>query len=327
MRAILIDNPGPDSTLRIGTYETPSPGPDELLVRVQATALNRADLMQRAGKYPVPSGASPILGLEMAGVIEDWGTDCDGWKKGERVFGLLPGGGYAEYVVIPQALAMRVPDVFTIQEAAAWPEVFLTAYQALFWLGDVKQEEEVLLHAGASGVGTAAIQLALEVGAKVYVTASAPKHDLCLSLGAHKAIDYKSEDFVVAIEEITGGNGVDVIVDFIGAPYLKKNIDALGLDGRLVLLSMLGGSRLEGFAINTLFRKRLHIKASTLRSRDLDYKIALTRDLADFAFPRIEEKGIFKPVIDSVFDWQQVEDAHQRMKTNQNAGKIVLRIV
>ena len=325
MRAVLVENPGNDSRLVVGEFETPVPGKEELLVRVHATALNRADLLQRSGKYPVPQGASPLLGLEMAGIVEQVGSDCAGWAVGDRVFGLLPGGGYAEYVTIPQEMALPIPDGFTFEEAAAIPEVFLTAYQALVWLGELKQGEDVLIHAGASGVGTAAIQLACEIGARVWVTASKPKHELCLSLGASGAIDYKTEDFADRVAALTEGKGVNLIVDFLAASYLARNIESLGVDGRLVMLALMGGATVESFNLAKMFRKRIHIKASTLRSRSSSYKVALTKAFWDQFGAMIKKKAI-QPVIDSVFDWEEVNLAHERMAANKNSGKIILAV-
>ena len=325
MRAILVENPGDESRLVMGEVNTPTPQKNELFVRVHATALNRADLLQRSGKYPVPPGASPILGLEMSGVVEQVGDVPSGWSVGDRVFGLLPGGGYAEYVTIPQAMAIPMPDSFSFEQAAAVPEVFLTAFQALAWLGELKTGEKVLIHAGASGVGTAAIQLAKEMGANVWVTASKPKHELCLALGAQGAIDYKSEDFADRIHEFTGGNGVDLIVDFLGASYLSRNIESLGLDGRLVLLALMGGARVESLNLAKIFRKRIHIKASTLRSRSESYKMALTKAFWDECGAQMV-KGVIKPVIDSVYDWAEVSQAHAHMAANKNSGKIILKI-
>ncbi len=325
MQAVRIIKPGPQSSLEIQPVEKPAPAAGELLVKVHATAVNRADLMQRNGVYPPPPEASDILGLEMAGTVEGWGASCDGWQQGERVFGLLPGGGYAEYVVIPQALAMRMPDTMSFEDAAAVPEVFLTAFQALCWLGELAPHESVLFHAGGSGVGTAGIQIAKHLGATVFVTASSGKHDACLELGADVAIDYKKEAFDEVILKQTKGAGVNLIVDFIGAPYFEQNIAALGLDGRLVLLAMMGGSTVESVNLMQLFRKRIQIKASTLRSRSLAYKTALTRDFQQ-TFGEAIKKGILKPVVDGVFDWRNVEAAHARMSANQNTGKIVLRI-
>ena len=323
MRAVLIDAPGGADGLYLGEHPKPSPTDDELLVRV--TALNRADLLQREGKYPPPEGASPILGLEMAGVVEEVGTDVQGWATGERVCALLPGGGYAEYAAIPHPLAMPVPEGLSFEEAAAIPEVFLTAFQALCWIGGVQAGERVLIHAGASGVGTAAIQLAKAAGAYVMVTASGPKLDRCRALGADVAIDYQREDFAARVREATGGHGADVVLDFVGAPYFEGNLEALALDGRLVLLAMLGGSKVGSFDLRALFKKRASLHATTLRARPLDYKIRLTQAFAKDVLPRFAN-GTLRPVIDRVYDWADVRAAHERMEANANVGKIVLRV-
>jgi len=292
---------------------------------VHTTALNRADTMQRRGVYPPPAGASPILGLEIAGEVAEVGTEVTQWKPGDRVFGLIPGGGYAEYAVIHQDMAMPMPNGFTFEQAVAIPEVFLTAYQAMKWLADIQSGEILLVHAGASGVGTAAIQLAKAMNVKTIVTASAPKHQTCLDLGASLAIDYKTEDFKEKALEFTEGRGVDVIIDFIAAPYFHNNIDALAIDGRMVILALMGGLNVDGFNLGKMLRKRLKVMGSTLRARSRDYQIRLNQDLKAFAIPLIEQ-GQIKPVIDSVFDWTQVVEAHQYMEANKNTGKIILKV-
>ena len=325
MKAVLISEPGGPEHLYLGDYPRPEPGEDELLVRVAATALNRADLMQREGRYPPPEGASEILGLELAGTVEAMGAACQGWDVGDRVFGLLPGGGYAEYAVLHYQMAMPVPPEMSFEAAAAIPEVFLTAFQALDWLGGLKEKQHVLVHAGASGVGTAAIQLAKRAGAHVYVTASAPKHRRCLELGADLTINYKEEDFAHRIQEMTSGYGVDIILDFIGASYFKQNISVLALDGRLIILSMLGGRIVEDVDLASLFRKRARVIATTLRSRSLAYKIALTQAFSKRWLPLFEDERLL-PVIDSVYEWTDVQDAHRHMEANKNIGKIVLRV-
>ena len=325
MRAILVDEPGGPEHLRLGEYPTPEPGPGEIRVRVRATALNRADTLQRRGLYPPPPGASPILGLELAGEVETLGDGVTRWREGDRVFALLSGGGYAENAVLPAGMAMPIPASMTFEQAAAVPEVFLTAFQALHWIAELQAGEHALIHAGASGVGTAAIQLARAAGAHPHVTASAPKHDACRALGAETTIDYKTENFAERTLEATDGHGADVILDFIGAPYLASNLEALARDGRMVLLALMGGARVEEVDLRILFRKRGQVTASTLRSRSLDYKLRLTRafaeaHLADF------ERGVLRPVIDSVMDWADAADAHRRMEANRNVGKIVLRV-
>lgn len=329
MRAIRTIDPGPESRLVIEEVASPTPAADELLVRVRATALNRADLLQRQGKYPPPEGASEILGLEMAGEVVSWGDACSGWHAGDRVCGLLPGGGYAEYVVLPQVLAMRMPGEMSFEQAAGMPEVFLTAYQALFWLGAYAAGDSVLIHAGGSGVGTAAIQLAKHIqgndGGQIFVTASKGKHETCLSLGADTAIDYKTQDFAGVVQEVTKGAGVDVVLDFIGAPYFEQNLAALGMDGRLVLLAMMGGSWLDGLSLGKIFRKRIHIKATTLRNRSDTYKADLTKAFQRDMLPAIAS-GTIEPVIDRVYSWTEAETAHAYMAKNQNTGKIVLTV-
>ena len=324
MRAVLVEAPGGADQLRLGEAPRPEPGAGEVRVRVHATALNRADLLQRQGQYPPPPGASEILGLEAAGIIEAVGEGVDGGRLGARVMALLPGGGYAEYVTLPARMAIPIPENLTLEEAAAVPEVFLTAYQALHWLGAVEAGQRVLVHAGASGVGTAAIQLARAAAATVYVTASAPKHEACLALGAEAAIDYRTEDFAERIADLTGGAGVHVILDFIGASYFDQNLAALGTDGRLVLLAMMGGTTVEQVNLARLFRKRIHL-ITTLRSRSVDYKIRLTEAFSADALPRFKT-GVLRPVIDSVRDWTEVRAAHRHMEANRNVGKIVLTI-
>lgn len=323
MKAVLFDEGGGPQSLYIGQWETPHPADDEILVKVAATALNRADLLQREGKYPPPKGASPILGLEMSGKVVACGDKVSRWQVGDQVFGLLPGGGYAEYAVIHEDMAMPVPSNLSLIEATAIPEVFLTAFQALRWLARMQASEKVLIHAGGSGVGTAAIQLAREMGAAdISITASAAKHALCRELGTSLTIDYREQDFEEIIRE---RGGVDVIIDFIAAPYFQKNINCLQKDGRLVLLALLGGTKVEGFNLLALLSKRLQVTASTLRSRDREYQSRLTGDFAEFGLPLLAN-GRLKPVIDKVYPWGEVVQAHQQMESNQNAGKIVLSI-
>jgi len=325
MQAIIVKTPGGADQLEWGEWETPVPGRSQVLVKVEATALNRADILQRKGLYPPPAGASPILGLEMAGKVAELGEGVTKWKAGDAVFGLLPGGGYAEYVVIHEDMALPIPSNLNTQQAAALPEVFLTAFQALNWLAGLKAGETVLIHAGASGVGTAAIQLARAMGAIPYVTASAAKHALCLSLGAEMAIDYKKESFQGRVLAATQGHGVNVIIDFIAAPYFQQNITSLATDGRLVLLATLGGSKVPEFDLRLLLSKRLSLMGSTLRSRSIDYQIGLTQAWASFALPLLQD-GTLRPVIDRVFDWKDAAEAHAYMESNQSQGKIVLEV-
>ena len=325
MKAIIFERPGGSDQLKLGKWRKPECGENEILVKVKATALNRADILQREGKYPPPISASSILGLELSGVVEEVGTKVFKWKKDDRVFGLIPGGGYAEYAVIHEDMAMEIPGNLSFEEAAAIPEVFLTAYQSLIWLGELKAGEFVLIHAGASGVGTAAIQLAREIGVKIIITTSAEKHKICKELGADLTIDYKSQNFKDEVLKFTTNYGADVIIDFIGGPYFKHNIESLTRDGRLIQLATLGGGKVEDFDMRQILVKRLKIIGSTLRSRSLDYQTRLTKEFKDFTYEKIR-KGIIKPVIDKVFRWQDVAVAHKRMEENKNIGKIILKV-
>ena len=247
------------------------------------------------------------------------------WKPGDKVCGLLAGGGYAEYAAIHEDMAMPVPPNLSFQEAAAIPEVYLTAFQALDWLAQLQTGELVFIHAGASGVGTAAIQIAREKGARVWVTASAQKHSVCLELGAEKAIDYKKESFEKVIHQATEGRGVNIIIDFLAAPYFQMNLNSLAPDGRLIMLALMGGIKAESVNLAPILRNRIQVRGSTLRARELAYKIRLTRDFRAFASNKFTT-GKLKPVIDSIFDISDVQEAHKRMEANLNSGKIVLSL-
>jgi len=325
MKAVKILNPGKDSHLEIAKFPTPKPDSNEILVKIKATALNRADLLQRAGNYPPPEDASNILGLEMAGVVEKVGDDVSRWKSGDRVSALLAGGGYAEYCVIHENMAMPIPENLSFPEAAAIPETFLTAFQTLDWIGELKSDETVLIHAAGSGVGTSAIQLARHLMRAQIVTTAGKHHKLekAKDLGADFAYNYKEQDFAEEITKNLGDESINLIVDFIGAPYWRQNIDVLATDGRVIYLSFLGGHRLENMSLAPLLSKRLKIMGSTLRSRSLKYKIELTKDFTAKTLP-LFENGTLKPVIDYEFNWTETEQAHQRMADNKNTGKIVL---
>lgn len=325
MKAILLKEFGSTENLYVGECATPQPSAQEILVKVHATALNRADILQREGKYPPPNGASEVLGLEIAGEVAEVGLEVQKWRVGDRVCGLLAGGGYAEYATIHEDMALPIPANLSFEEAAAIPEVFLTAFQALHDIAKIKPRETVLIHAGASGVGTAAIQIAKQSGTTVFVTASEQKHALTLELGASFAVDYHKEDFEKVIAHYAYSQGVNVILDFVGAPYFEKNLNLLSMDGRLVILAVMGGVIAKEVPIGSILRKRLQIFGSTLRNRPLDYKIALTRDFRLFAW-NLFAKGTLKPVVDKVFDWQAVAEAHHYMESNENQGKIVLKI-
>ncbi len=325
MKALLVDDSNQESVMILGDCQKPEPAAHELLVKIEATALNRADLMQKAGKYPPPKGVTPILGLEMAGIVEKVGKDVEGFEAGDSVFGLLPGGGYAEYCVIHAGHAMKIPDGISFEEAAGIAEVFLTAYQAVIWLGELAPKETVFIHAGASGVGTAAIQLARELKlARIITTAgSEEKCSLTAGLGADLCMNYKEENFADSLEETFGKNCVDVIIDFVGSPYWDKNMRILGMDGRLIYLAILGGAKVEKMSLVPILRKRLTVRGSTLRNRDDEYKTRLTKAFHNDAAELFKHNRM-KPVIDTIFDWEDVEEAHSRMANNLNAGKIIL---
>jgi tumor protein p53-inducible protein 3 len=326
MKAVLMSGLGGIEFLHIGEHAEPERKDDELLVRIRASALNRADLLQRRGKHPPPKGVPDILGLEMAGEIVDVGSSVGGWNAGDRVCALLPGGGYAERVAIPAGLAMRIPPNLSFEEAAAIPEVFLTAYQNLFNVAGLSRGQTVLVHAGASGVGTAAIQLIREAGARSLVTAGSPeKLGRCLRLGADAGWDYRQGPFAPWVAETTAGHGVDIVLDFVGAPYFEQNLACLASDGRMVVIGTLGGPEVANFSLRTLMSKRLQVTGAGLRSMDTPRKIALTRSFVEFALPRFAD-GRLAPVIDTVFDWREVGKAHERMEANANFGKIVLRV-
>jgi putative PIG3 family NAD(P)H quinone oxidoreductase len=321
MKAVLISQPGGPEVLEVRDVPDPVPAERETLVAVRAAGVNRADLLQRRGKYPPPKGASEIPGLEVAGIAEG------GPLIGQRVMALLSGGGYAERVAVPDGLLMPVPANLSFAQAAAVPEAFLTAYLELVMLGGLSAGagQSVLIHAAASGVGTAAIQIARELRARVMVTAgSAAKLALCRDLGAEVLIDYKTEDFAARVAEATAGRGVDVVLDLVGAVHFKGSVDSLATGGRLLLVGTVGGGRAE-LEWGPLMAKRHSIIASTLRSRPLAERVDLTRRFAEWGQPRLAD-GRLRPVLDTTFPLSRAADAHRRVEENANAGKVVLEI-
>ncbi|MGB1250192.1 MAG: NAD(P)H-quinone oxidoreductase [Candidatus Promineifilaceae bacterium] len=314
MKAITIQN----GTLNWAEVEDIKPAANEVLVDVKATAVNRADLMQAAGHYPPPPGASNILGLEMAGIIVALGSEVTGWQVGDRVCALLAGGGYAQQVVISADLLIRLPDGWTFEMGAALPEVWLTAFVNLYLEADLQAGETVLLHAGASGVGTAGIQLAKASGAQVAITAgSAAKLAFCRALGADVVINRHEDDFVATLPE-----GVDVILDPVGASYLDKNLRVLRRFGRLVHIGLLGGAKAELNLLHVL-GKRLKLIGSTLRSRPLAEKVAITQQFLE-QFGEALWGGEIRPIIDCTFPIEQAQAAHGYIAANKNIGKVIL---
>ena len=325
MKAIIRTGDGGPEVLRLSDAPPPQPTETQLLVAVEATALNRADLIQRKGGYPPPPGESEILGLEIAGTVSDIGIDVKGFNKNDRVFGLVGGGGYAEQAVIDYRMAMLIPDGLSFEDAAAVPEVFFTANENIFALGRLRVGETILIHAGGSGVGSAGIQIAKQAGARVFITAgTSEKIDNCIELGATAGINYKQADFVAEIERLTAGEGVDVVLDFIGAPYLTRNLQILKTKGRLLQVGLMGGSTAE-IDLGTIMRQRLQVIGSVMRPQSLDEKIAITQRFKDRWLPELKT-GTIKSVIDKVFPLAQACEAHEYMEANRNFGKIILKV-
>ncbi len=323
MKAITFDAPGDPDVLYLADQPDPTPGPDDLLVRVGASALNRADTLQRRGAYPPPPGESDTLGLELAGEVEAVGHQVRDFAPGDRVFGLVGGGGYAEKALLQAGMAMRIPDGWSYEYAAAVPEVFFTANETLFTLGQLSEGETVLIHAGASGVGTAGLQMARQAGARVFVTAgSADKIERTVALGAEAGINYKEEDFAERVMALTDNAGVELVQCFVGASYWQRNLKCLKTAGRLVLVGLMGGVKVEA-NLNIIMSKRLSIIGSVMRSQPLDNKIAITQRFRDRWLPLLENETI-KPVIDRSFPLAEAAAAHRYMEENRNIGKILL---
>jgi putative PIG3 family NAD(P)H quinone oxidoreductase len=326
MRAAVITEPGGPDVLKIMEVDDPVPGPEDVLVDVKASALNRADMLQRQGGYPAPAGSpSDIPGLEFAGVVIEAGDRVIGMAKGDRVFGLLGGGGYASRTVTHHRMAIPMPADWDFVQAAATPEVFFTAYDALFNRGNLQMGETLLVHAAGSGVGTAAVQLAHHAGAFVFGTAgSAEKLAGAAKLGMDVGINYHDEDFAAVVKEKTGGAGVDVLIDFIGGPYWDQNIASMAVLGRLVEVGLMGGGRVE-VDLGQLMGKRLQVTGTGLRGRTLEEKLAVTAQFKRHVLPHLAS-GSMKPIVDRTFPLEEVADAHRYMETNANFGKIVLTI-
>ena len=325
MRAVVFDQPGDESVLHIGEAPAPALGANDVRIAVRATAVNRADLLQRQGFYPPPAGASAILGLECGGEIAEVGAAVRGWTVGERAMALLAGGGYAEQAVVDAGSVMRVPKALSDEEGGAFPEVFLTAFLNIFMLGAVPDGGSVLVHGGGSGVGTAAITLCREAGIRIIVTAgSAEKCARCLAHGADVAINYRDGDFAPAVRAATDDKGVDVVLDAIGARYLEGNLAALAMNGRLVVIGLMGGTRAE-LDLAGLMVKRQQVIGSTLRVRPAAEKKAIV-DAFLQRFGAALEAGRIKPVLDRVLPLDQAGEAHRIMKASEHFGKIGLRV-
>jgi putative PIG3 family NAD(P)H quinone oxidoreductase len=319
-------------TLNFNEIQRPSIGDDECLINVRAIGINRADILQKQGKYPAPKGESEILGIEVCGDIVEIGSqqhcpslNASDWKKGDKVFAIVPGGGYAEYVKVKIAHLFKLPSQLTYSQGAAIAEVYLTAYQCLFAIAKLKKNSRVLIHAGASGVGSAAIQLAKRYQCHVTVTVGSDKKaQACKALGADVALNYQQTDFAFW-SKTHQAQGYDVIIDVVASDYLNKNINVCAVDGHIVMLSMLGGRYAKELDVAKMLLKRVNITATTLRSRSDDYKSKLIADFkAEFEPDLLSNK--IQPVIFQEYAWQNVECAHQVMQNNENIGKLILTI-
>jgi putative PIG3 family NAD(P)H quinone oxidoreductase len=325
MKAIVIQSEQENKPLVWEEVSAPTYSADEVLVDVCAAAVNRADLSQRAGNYPPPPGASPILGLDVAGRIAALGANVSSWQVGDRVCALVSGGGYAEQVNVPAPMLMAIPEAWSYEQAAAVPEVFYTAYVNIFMEANLQPGETVLIHGAASGVGTAAIQLVREAGGRVIATAGTDeKVAYCRQLGAELAINYKKGDFVEHVLVHTNGQGVDLILDNVGAAYLERNIGLLNLRGRLVFIGTMSGGKAE-LNIGALMGRRLRLIGSVLRSRSLAEKVEIKEKFMAQFWPLLLN-GTIEPVIDAIYPIEQANAAHQRMAENKNIGKIILKI-
>lgn len=322
MKFIALKNLGGVEQLELQIMATPEPNDDEVLIRVYAAGINRPDILQRQGVYPPPADASPILGLEVAGNVVACGANVKRWKLGDKICALLNGGGYAEYAVAPADQCLPFPQDFSYVQAAALPETFFTVWHNLFQRAQLKAGESLLVHGGSSGIGTTAIQLARAFGAQVFATArSAEKCAAISSLGA-TAIHYREQDFVAVIKEQTKGQGVNVILDMVGGDYIQRNFSAAAKDGRIVSIAFLQGSKVQ-VDFMPLMLKRLTLTGSTLRAQSVQAKAVIARELEQKVWPLLNNKTI-NPVIDSVFPFEQVAAAHERMESNQHIGKIIL---
>ncbi|THU72879.1 hypothetical protein C4D60_Mb04t16880 [Musa balbisiana] len=347
MRAVVITSPGGPEVLQVQEVEDPVVGDDEVLIKVEATALNRADTVQRKGLYPLPKGASPYPGLECSGTVVTVGKSVACWKVGDQVCALLSGGGYAEKVAVPAGQVLPIPEGVSLRDAASFPEVACTVWSTIFMTSQLSPGETLLVHGGSSGIGTFAIQIAKHLGIRVFVTAgSEEKLAACKNLGADVCINYKTEDFVARVEEETGGKGissvlqqlglqcrylttesnydagVDVILDNVGGPYLQKNLDSLGMDGRLFIIGFMGGAVTE-VNLSCLLARRLTVQAAGLRNRSLENKAKIVAEVKKHVWSAIAA-GKVKPIVYKTFPLSEAAEAHKLMEGSSHVGKILL---
>jgi NADPH2:quinone reductase len=325
MKCIEISKPGGPEVLVPAERPAPAPKANEILVKVAAAGVNRPDVLQRMGKYPLPPGASDLPGLEIAGEVAACGADVKMWKPGDKVCALVHGGGYAEYCVTPEVQALPVPKRLSVIEAASLPETFFTVWANVFDRARLAPGESLLVQGGTSGIGVSAIQMAKAMGNRVFATAgSDEKCAACVKLGAEKGINYKTQDFVAEIAAATGGKGVDVVLDMVGGDYVPRELKCLADDGRLAFIAVLGGWETK-INITEVMRKRLTISGSTLRPRTVEFKGGVARSLREKIWPLIEA-GKIRPVIYKSFPLEQASEAHRLMETSQHIGKIVLTV-
>src|SRR3954454_8260086 len=326
MRAVIAPDPGGPEALVVAELPDPVPGRGEVVIAVTATAVNRADTLQRQGFYPPPPGASEVLGLECSGTIAAVGPEVSAWSIGDPVCALLSGGGYAERVLVPAGQLMPVPQGVDLVTAGALPEVACTVWSNVFMIAGLQKGETLLVHGGGGGIGTFAIQLAHALGARVLTTAgSAEKLDVCRSLGADVAINYRDEDFVAAVADATEGHGADVILDNMGAKYLPRNVETLATEGRLVVIGMQGGAKGE-LDLGALMRKRGAVIATTLRSRPVGEKSAICAAVVDHVWPLVAS-GAVRPIVHERFPLDQVAAAHTAMEDGASIGKVLLTVL
>lgn len=325
MTVIEITEPGGPEKLAPASRPIPQPAPGEVLIQIAVAGVNRPDCLQRQGGYPPPPGASDIPGLEVAGTVAALGEGVDNWMVGDKICALLTGGGYAEYCVAPAPQCLPIPTGLTLQQAAALPETFFTVWSNIFDRGRLKPGEILLVHGGASGIGTTAIQLAKVLGSRVLTTVGSPdKVQPCLDLGAERVINYREEDFVQVVKNATNNRGVDVILDMVGGDYVQRNLSALAVEGRLVFIAFLRGAKME-LNLASVMMKRLTVTGSTLRSRPIADKAPIAQALRETVWPLLAS-GKVHPIIDRIFPLSEAAAAHALMESNRHIGKILLQV-
>jgi len=323
MRAVVASEPGGPEVLTLGDRPDPEPGPGEVVVDVAATAVNRADLLQRRGNYPPPKGASDILGLECSGTVSAVGPDVERWTEGDEVCALLAGGGYAERVLVPAGQLMAVPEEIGLVDAAALPEVACTVWSNVFMVAGLQRGETLLVHGGAGGIGTFAIQLAHALGARVATTAgSEEKLEVCRSLGADITVNYREQDFVEVVKGASDGHGADVVLDNMAAKYLARNLDVLATEGRLVVIGMQGGTKTE-IDLGLVLRKRLAVIGTTLRARPTEGKAAICASVEEHVWPLVAD-GSVRPVVHASYPLSEAAEAHRVVEESSHIGKVLL---